>query len=236
VIDWDALNCIGRQDGRFLIEVSRSVFDVAGGTVFDSISGEQFADGIITGLGTGALSGRFDTLEFTQSIVDRNLDVYKTIIIVMPLQYYSCDELDALRLYINDGGRLFIVYEANPIFPGGPSYNDVLSNLPQMIVNFLLSALGLTLTVGNGTINPIAFPPGQDTGFVEQVTPINVGRDPAHLLCHGVGAPIFTNGALGNFEAAAYGPPPGPAEPDTPPLVIGGFTGGLPALVDGFCI
>jgi hypothetical protein len=232
VINWDALNCIGRQDGRFLIDTSRSVFDLVGGTEY-TLTGEDFADGIIAGLGTGDLENRFDTLLSPQSYVGLNMDLYKTVIMVMPFQYYSCAELDILRLYINDGGRLFIVYEASPVFPGGPNYNDAFTNFPQLIVNSLLSALDSTLTVGVGTVDPAVFPPGQDTGFVGQATPINIARVPFDSLCHGVGAPISTNGALGNFEAAEYGVP---GTPPNPPLVIGGFTGNLPALVPNFCV
>jgi hypothetical protein len=232
VINWDTLNCIGRQDGRFLIDTSRSVFDLVGGTEYNTLTGKNFADGIIAGLGTGDLESRFDTLLSPQPYVGLNMDLYKTVIMVMPFQYYSCEELDILRRYINDGGRLFIVYEASPVFPGGPDYNQLLVNLPQVIVNSLLKALGSTLTVGVGAVDPELFPPGQDTGFVGQATPINTARVPFDSLCHGVGAPIFTNDALGNFEAAEYGVP---GTPSNPPLVIGGFTGNLPALVPDFC-
>jgi hypothetical protein len=81
-----------------------------------------------------------------------------------------------------------------------------------------------------GTVDPAVFPSGQEGGFVEAATPINGARNPADLLCHGVGAPIFPGD--GDFEVAEYG---APDDADNPPLMIGGFTDALDALVDGFC-
>ena len=232
IVDWDVpAVCAERQGGKFLIDVSRSVFD---STVVDfgSITGEVFANGIINGLtddgSDGALEGRFDILAHGHPY-PLTLDDYKSVIVVLPFEEYSCCEMETLLAFVRFGGRLIIAFEAGPAFgpsDSSPIYNDFLGGLPARIVNNLLGGLGSPLTVGTGYVQ--GYEPSVNGGYLGKATPVNSWLSDL-TLCHGVGAPLFTNDAIGQYEVVKYG------GPESPPLVVAGRHTLPDSVPEGFC-
>jgi hypothetical protein len=229
VIDWDVGgNCTQRSGKKFLIDVSRSVFD-SNASEFTNLTGQEFAEGIISGLTTGGASdpwaGRFDILG-NGTVVSDNMDEYKTVIMVLPYSAYSCKELEHLLYFVNTGGLLIVVFEGEPAFgsAGGstPGYSGYMNGLPVQIVNDVLGAVGSPLRVGAGFESGYA---ASTTGaFLDSPTPINQNVYDA-TMCHGVGAPLFTFNQIGQFDVVEYSGQGNPAvvvagytdHPDTPP-------------------
>ena len=224
IVDWDVDgNCTHLAGKNFLIDVSRSVLD-ANPEFFD-ITGQEFAEGIISGMTPGGendpLDGRFEILSNGATVGDF-LEHYMTYIMVLPVANYTCKELENILYFVNNGGLFIMVVEGSPVFGDEfavPGYDG------RDVANTILGALGSPLQVGSG------FEPNQPSSttgaFVDSATPVN--EDVVNVdICHGIGAPISTN-LIGQFEVVEYN---GGSKPS---VVVAGYTSHPKTVPAGFC-
>jgi hypothetical protein len=144
---------------------------VDGGPLSGQGSAVEFASGA---MGVLDLPVGTDILPPGQTLEDVALTDFKTLVVVLPVSFYSCEELDLIREFINTGGRVVIFYEDE-------TYNSFQENLPSFVVNTFLEALGSTMRVQVGTVGG---PQSRTSGLIDESTPITFPFGAPDEFCH----------------------------------------------------
>ena len=126
-----------------------------------------------------------------QSLTSVDLASHQTLIVVLPTGRYSCPEVNLIREFVRNGGRLILIYDDQGYNQRGPI---------QVFINGLLIILGSTLRVRFGNADLVSTNTTLEAATDATIMSTSFSST-SGPFCHGIGGNIESVGAADTVVA-----------------------------------